>query len=208
MKIETVVSGKLDNNTYVVITESNNAVIIDPSLDYEKIDNVLSNSGASLKYIIFTHGHYDHTASAGRLRQKTGAKLVIHHRDAEMLGDGEKGLSFIFTNHPELCSADIEVDDGDFLELDELKFEFMSTPGHSNGCMLIFCKDVIFTGDTVLEGTVGRTDLYGSNDSLMIQSVRKIAALEKNYTLLCGHGKPSTLEFEKKYNPYFIEYAR
>ena len=65
----------------------------------------------------------------------------------------------------------------------------------------------MFTGDTVLEGVVGRTDLYGSNDSLMIQSVRKLAAIDKNYTLLCGHGAPSTLDFEKKNNPYFIHYT-
>jgi len=207
MKIITVVSGKLNNNTYIVTTEKGNAVIIDPSLDYEKIQKALDDSGAALKFIIFTHGHYDHTASASTLAEKTGAKLVINSRDAEMLYDFKKSLSSIFTNSPKESHADITVEDEDTLTLDELTFRFMSTPGHSKGSMIIFCKDVMFTGDTVLEGTVGRTDLYGSDESLMIQSVRKLASVEGDYTLLCGHGEPSTLEREKHINPYFIEYA-
>lgn len=207
MKIETIVSGKLGNNTYIVTTEKSNAVIIDPSFDFEKIDVALSKTGVALKYIIFTHGHYDHIVSAGELKDKTGAELVINARDAEMLYDSKKSLSFLFTNHPKKMFADITVNDGDCLSLDELDFKFMSTPGHSKGSMIIFCENVMFTGDTVLESTVGRTDLYGSDETLMLQSIRKIAAIEKNYTLLCGHGAPSTLKKEKLTNPYFLQYV-
>ena len=207
MKIIKVVSGKLDNNTFIVVSDKNNAVIIDPSLDFEKIKEALLSTKANHKYIIFTHGHYDHAASAGALKQMTGAELVIHHRDAEMLFDGKKNMSFIFTLHPNKCYADITVDDGESLEIDELKFEFISTPGHSRGSMVIICGDVMFTGDTVLEGTVGRTDLYGSDENLMIQTVKTLAKLEKNYILLCGHGSDSTLDFEKENNPYFLQYA-
>ncbi len=207
MKIKTLSMGKLGNNTYIVCSNKGNAVVIDPSVDFSAIEKAIDELDVSVKYIFFTHGHYDHTASAYDLVNKTGAKLVIHSRDAEMLYDFKKSLAFMFSNHPHELHADITVDDGDVIELDELKFEFISTPGHSNGCVVIACGDVMFTGDTVLEGVVGRTDLYGSNDSLMIQSVRKLSAIEKNYTLLCGHGAPSTLDFEKKNNPYFIHYT-
>lgn len=207
MDIKTLKMGKLDNNTYIVYTEKGNAVVIDPSMDFSKIEKTINELGVSVKYIFFTHGHYDHTASAYDLVEKTGAKLVIHSRDAEMLYDFNKSLAFMFSNRPKQLHADITVEDGDTITLDELTFEFISTPGHSNGCVVIACEDVMFTGDTVLEGVVGRTDLIGSNDALMVQSVRKLAAIEKNYTLLCGHGAPSTLDFEKKNNPYFIHYT-
>lgn len=207
MKIETVVSGKLSNNTYVVVSDKNNALVIDPSLDFEGIKEVLESTGASLKYIICTHGHYDHTASALPLKELTGAEIVIHERDAEMLYDSKKSLSYLFANHPNICRADIEVSDGESLCLDELEFRFISTPGHSNGSMIIVCQNIMFTGDTVLKGTVGRTDLFGGNDALMIQSVKNLSKIEENYTLLCGHEESSTLDFEKKNNPYFLLYA-
>ena len=207
MNIKTVVVGKLLNNTYIITTKENNAVIIDPGIEFDKIEKALDESGASLKYLIFTHGHYDHTASAYDLVKKTGAKLVIAARDAEMLEDTDKSMSWMFTNHPHSLKADIEVEDGDTLSLDELTFEFLLTPGHSKGSMVILCEDVMFSGDTVLECSVGRTDFYGGNEAFMIQSVKRLAQLSKNYRILAGHGEETTLEKEKQQNPYFIQYA-
>ncbi len=207
MNIQTVVVGKLLNNTYIVTTQKGNAVIIDPGMEFEKIEAALLKSGANLKYIIFTHGHYDHTASAYDLVERTGAKLVIGSRDAEMLEDTDKSMSWMFTNHPHSLKADIEVEDGDTLTLDELEFKFLLTPGHSKGSMVILCEDVMFSGDTVLERSVGRTDFYGGNEAFMIQSIKKLAALPQNYRILAGHGEKTTLDMEKQHNPYFIEYA-
>lgn len=207
MNIKTVVVGKLLNNTYIVTTKQNNAVIIDPGMEFDKIEKALDESGANLKYIIFTHGHYDHTASAYDLVEKTGAKLVIASRDAEMLEDTDLSMSWMFTNHPHILKADIPVEDGDTLSLDDLTFEFVMTPGHSKGSMVILCEDVMFSGDTVLEQSVGRTDFYGGNEAFMIQSIKRLAALDKNYKILAGHGDSTTLEQEKLNNPYFLQYA-
>ena len=110
MNIKTVVVGKLLNNTYIITTKENNAVIIDPGMEFDKIEKALLESGASLKYIIFTHGHYDHTASAFDLVEKTGAKLVIGSRDAEMLEDTDLSMSWMFTNHPHKLKADITIE--------------------------------------------------------------------------------------------------
>ncbi len=207
MNIKTVVVGKLLNNTYIITTKNNNAVIIDPSVDFDKIYNELKQSGTNLKYIIFTHGHFDHTASAYDLKEKTGARLVISSRDAEMLSDTDKAMAWMFTNHPHSLKADIEVEDSDTLTLDELTFEFVMTPGHSKGSMVILCEDVMFSGDTVLENSVGRTDFYGGNDMFMLQSIKKLCALEKNYRILAGHGDETTLFKEKQQNPFFVQYA-
>ncbi len=207
MNIKTVVVGKLLNNTYIITTKENNAVIIDPGMEFDKIEKALDECGAALKYIIFTHGHYDHTASAYDLVEKTGAKLVIGSRDAEMLEDTDLSMSWMFTNHPHSLAADIPVEDGDTLTLDELTFEFVMTPGHSKGSMVILCDDIMFSGDTVLEQSVGRTDFYGGNEAFMIQSIKRLAALDKNYKILAGHGPATTLEREKQQNPYFLQYA-
>lgn len=207
MNIKTVVVGKLLNNTYIITTKQNNAVIIDPGMEFDKIEKALDETGATLKYIIFTHGHYDHTASAYDLVKKTGAKLVIGSRDAEMLEDTDLSMSWMFTNHPHSLKADIPVEDGDKLTLDELTFEFVMTPGHSKGSMVILCEDYMFSGDTVLEQSVGRTDFYGGNEAFMIQSIKRLAALSKNYKILAGHGASTTLEQEKQQNPYFLQYA-
>ena len=207
MNIKTLSMGTLGNNTYIVCSNEGNAVVIDPSTDFSMIEKAIDELDVSVKYIFFTHGHYDHTASAYELASKTGAKLVIHSLDAEMLADNRKSLAFMFSNSAKELCADITVGDGDVIELDELKFEFISTPGHSKGSVVIVCGDTMFTGDTVLEGVVGRTDFYGGSDELMIESIKKLASIEKNYTLLCGHGAPSTLDFEKKNNPYFIHYT-
>ena len=207
MNIKTVVVGKLLNNTYIVTTKQNNAVIIDPGMEFDKIEKALDESGATLKYIIFTHGHYDHTASAYDLVEKTGAKLVIGSRDAEMLEDTDLSMSWMFTNHPHRLTADLPVEDGDKLTLDELTLEFVMTPGHSKGSMVILCEDYMFSGDTVLLQSVGRTDFYGGNEAFMIQSIKRLAALSKNYKILAGHGDATTLENEKKQNPYFLQYA-
>ena len=115
--------------------------------------------------------------------------------------------AFSPTNHPHILKADIPVEDGDTLTLDELTFEFVMTPGHSKGSMVILCEDVMFSGDTVLEQSVGRTDFYGGNEAFMIQSIKRIAALSKNYKILAGHGDSTTLEQEKLNNPYFLQYA-
>lgn len=207
MKIKSVVVGPLNNNTYLAVSEKGNAALIDPGMSYSRIQEMIVKEGAEVKYILLTHGHFDHIASALEFSKNLGAKIVINEPDAEMLNDAEKCLAHSFTRDFTPFNADVIVNDGDEVSLDELTFKFMATPGHTKGSAVIMCEDIMFAGDTVLEGTVGRTDLYGGSFSQMIGSVKKLAQIEKDYKLLCGHGEPSTLSKEKKYNPYFIKFA-
>lgn len=203
MKIEKVAVGVLLNNSYLVVSDKNNAVLIDPSSDFSTIDNMLIKSGATLKFIFLTHGHFDHIATAGEFAKKYGAKLVVSEKDAEMICDETKSLAYMFTSHFKPLSANILVKDGDELNLDELSFTFIETPGHSKGSVCILCKDTIFSGDTVLENSIGRTDFYGGDYNEIINSIKKIATLDENLMLLGGHGAPSTIRKEKQINPYF-----
>ncbi len=203
MRIETAVVGALSNNTYLVISDKNNGVLIDPGADFDAIDSLVKKSGAALKYVFLTHGHFDHIATAGEVIQKYGAKLVVSQKDAEMICDETKSLAFMFTRNFKPLSADILVKEGDKIELDELKFKFIETPGHSKGSVCIICGQTIFSGDTILEGVVGRTDFYGGSEIEIMASVKKLSEFPDNFTLLCGHGAPSTIAQEKSYNPYF-----
>lgn len=207
MKIMSVVVGPLRNNTYLAVSDENNAALIDPGMNYNLIKQMVYNSGAKVKYILLTHGHYDHIASALVLSKELRAEIVINEPDAEMLSSAEKCLADNFSLDFTPFDADIIVNDGDKITLDELEFKFISTPGHTKGSVVITCEDVMFAGDTILEGTVGRTDLYGGSFTEMIQSVIKLSKIEKDYRLLCGHGEESTLSKEKKRNPYFIRFA-
>ncbi len=203
MKIEKVVVGMLLNNSYLVISDENNAVLIDPSSDFNAIDNMITKSGAYLKYVFLTHGHFDHIATAGEFIKKYGAKLVISEKDAEMICDESKSLAYMFTSSFEPLYADILVKDGDEINIDELKFSFIETPGHSKGSVCILCGDTVFSGDTVLENSIGRTDFYGGSSTQIMNSIKKIADLDENLKLLGGHGAPSTIKKEKQTNPYF-----
>ena len=207
MKVKKVVVGPLSNNTYLAVSQKGNAVLIDPGMNYQSIMKMIEEERAEVKYILLTHGHFDHIASALEFSKNLGAKIVINEPDAEMLSDAEKCLAHSFTRDFIPFNADIIVNDGDEITVDELAFKFMATPGHSKGSAVITCEDVMFAGDTVLEGTVGRTDLYGGSFSQMLSSIKKLSEIEKDYKLLCGHGEPSTLSKEKKYNPYFIKFA-
>lgn len=207
MKVKSVVVGPLGNNTYLAISNEGNGALIDPGMNCSLIESMINEEGTQVKFILLTHGHFDHIASALELSKKLGAKIVINEPDAEMLSDAEKCLAFNFTRDFTPFNADIIVNDGDEITLDELTFKFVATPGHSKGSAVILCEDIMFAGDTVLEGTVGRTDLYGGSFSQMLASIKKLSQIEKDYKLLCGHDKPSTLFFEKKNNPYFIKFA-
>mgnify|MGYP004467498515 CR=1 FL=1 len=207
MEIQTIITGKLCNNTYLVISKQGNAVMIDPGVGTAEILRALHQSGAHLSYILLTHGHYDHTASVAALMEETGAKSVLHRRDAQMLCDDHKCMSYLFTKKPAVFEPSLLSQDGTEIILDELTFTFISTPGHTRGSCVIRCGDVLFTGDTVLEGTVGRTDFYSGSEELMIQSVRRLSAMEGDFRLLCGHGSPSTLSRERCENAYFVQYG-
>lgn len=203
MKIEKVAVGMLLNNSYLVVSDENNAVLIDPSSDFNAIDSMLKKSGAALKFIFLTHGHFDHIATAGEFTKKYGAKLVVSEKDAEMICDETKSLAYMFTSRFNPLRADILVKDGDELNLDELRFTFIETPGHSKGSVCILCGDTLFSGDTVLENSIGRTDFYGGNLTEIMNSIKKIAIMDENLKLLGGHGAPSTIRKEKQTNPYF-----
>ena len=192
-------------NTYIVTDEeSGETAVVDPSLPEESLMEKLN--GKNVKYVLLTHGHFDHTCGAKMIKENTGAKVVIHKEDDEMLHDISKNEfeeNCIGSNFPEVY-ADINSEDGTELMLGNTKITVMHTPGHTKGgvCYLFNEDRVMFSGDTLFRLTAGRADLYGGNGRDELRSLVRIRELEGDYKVYPGHDADTTLEFERQYNRY------
>jgi glyoxylase-like metal-dependent hydrolase (beta-lactamase superfamily II) len=181
-------------NTYI-ISDQENTVVIDPAADLGVVGDIKATA------ILLTHGHFDHTAGAAEI----GAPIHIHESDAEMLNDIDKSFGTLYPRMFKPCQADVLVKDGDLLEFGEMRFKVMHTPGHSRGSvMYILDESVMFTGDTLFEGSVGRIDGYGGSHEAQMKSLEKIKALDGDYRILPGHGEETTLDREKRINSFLL----
>ena len=179
-------------NSFVLITDAGHAVVIDPAAEVQEYDKIFKDNNAKLTHIFCTHGHYDHVGSAGVLSREWGAKVWCEPADC-------MGVQLF-----PLKSADSGYEEGETIQVDELTFTVWHTPGHTEGSVVLLCGEYLFVGDTVFQGSIGRTDLDGGSSSKMDESLRKFAALPipKETQLLPGHGDFSTFGEELNSNFY------
>ena len=192
-------SDNFATNTYIVTDEeTGETAVIDPSLSEDSLIEKIKDK--NVKYILITHGHYDHIGGANLVQEKTGAKIVVHKEDEEMLLDSEKN----YGENTEPVYADILVEDGAEIMLGNAKIKVLHTPGHTKGgvCYIFPDDRIIFSGDTLFRLTAGRTDLYGGNARTELMSLAKIGELEGDYKVYPGHDNSTTLDFERQYNRY------
>lgn len=195
-------------NTYLVWDEfSKEAMIIDPA---DKSQTLLDAvKGLNLKYIVNTHGHGDHIGGNKFLKENTQAKLAIHELDASMLNDPNQNLSTHWGAQLVSASADIKLKDGDSLQLGNKKIAVIHTPGHSRGGICLLVEDLLFCGDTLFAGSIGRTDLPGGDYATLINAIKtKLLVLNGNTKVFPGHGPDTTIEDEKIGNPFVGMMAR
>ena len=197
MKVKMMQVGPIGTNCYFLIdADSGVMAIIDPGDEPELIQQAVEESGAEGKYLLLTHGHYDHTTAVHALhRVYPGAEAYIHRADADGVG------SRIFPLSGEMEGLKF-YDEGDSLPLGGLTIHVMHTPGHSPGSVVLRVEDVLFCGDTLFAGSMGRTDLPGGSEEQIMESLRRLGALEGNFHVLPGHMGASDLDQERKHNPY------
>jgi len=207
MKIETFVVGKLDTNCYVVYDETNGeAACIDPGGNFDAIAAFIDEHSLKVKHIFLTHGHFDHILVASRLQDKTGARVVVHRDDAEMLAKSANNFYLSISDEPfRPCRPDVLLKGGERTMLSDLEVFFLHTPGHTRGSVCIIMDNAIFTGDTLFKNDCGRTDLDGGSETDMKYSLRALYDLEDDYIIYPGHGPATTLLAEKKHNTYLRE---
>jgi hydroxyacylglutathione hydrolase len=204
MIIETLVVGELGTNCYILGEErTKEGVIIDPGGDLNLIEKTLKRLNLEIKYIVLTHGHTDHIAVLSELKKMTQAQILIHQEDAEMLSEPEKNLSAFSFNFISAPKADRLLKDKDKIKVGKMELEVLHTPGHTQGSISLFVDKIIFTGDLIFFGSVGRTDLPGGSYKELLRSIQeKVLDKEDDTIIYPGHGPATTVGEERRNNPF------
>ena len=199
MQIQTFNVGMLSTNCYVVnCSETKEAIIIDPGFDdpYEtkQVSRYVDENKLKVKFIVNTHGHADHISGDVVLKRKYGVPICIHTYDAHCLNDLDESRS----------PANVLLEDGSLLKFGQVMLKVMHTPGHSLGSVSLVGENLVFTGDTLFAGGIGRTDFAGGSDREMRASLKKLLCLPDDYVVYPGHGCVSTIGEEKRANPFLL----
>jgi glyoxylase-like metal-dependent hydrolase (beta-lactamase superfamily II) len=205
-EMKRLVVGPLEANCYLLWDDADrSAVVVDPGSDGDYIEDEVKKEGLNVKYIINTHGHFDHVGANGHLRDSLGVKVAIHASDVKLLqGAPLHGNPFGIETPPQ-SAPEVLLTDGMELKAGGLSITVLHTPGHTQGgvCLYIEKEGVIFTGDTLFSGGVGRTDLPGGSFDTLMKSIReKILPLGDTVRVFPGHGPETTIAEEKESNPF------
>jgi glyoxylase-like metal-dependent hydrolase (beta-lactamase superfamily II) len=199
--------GLLEVNCYILgDEETKEAVVIDPGGDEDKILEALKYAELNLKYIIDTHGHFDHVDANQPLKEATGAKIAIHEADAQMLSQPSAEAMFFTGNRARVSQADLLLKEDDLISFGPYRLKVLYTPGHTPGSISLVLEGFpyVYVGDLLFAGSIGRTDFPGGSFDNLIQAVRtKIFPLGDQYAVYPGHGPVTTVGQERKYNPFF-----
>ena len=205
MILRMLVVGPIQANCYVLGCErTKEAAVIDPGGDVDKILMTLAKDKLRCVYIINTHGHFDHTGDNKRLKEVTGAKLVIHRADAPMILDQGSSGSLWGMEVEDSPPPDLYVEERDVITFGDISLQVIHTPGHSPGGISLLSNKMVFVGDTLFAGSIGRTDLPGGDYETLIRNVKeKIFPLGDDVVIYPGHGPKTTVGREKRSNPFF-----
>lgn len=196
--------GLLASNCYILGDEKK-CVVIDPGVEANKIMETVNENKLKVKYIILTHAHYDHIAHMESLKEITGADILVHEEDNIALTDGRLNGSMLFGSSIKYMKADKTLKDGDKLSVGNLTLDIIHTPGHSPGGICILCNDMLFSGDTLFYGSVGRSDLGRGDHNALINAIKeKLLVLPDETTVYPGHGAKTSIGYERNNNPFIV----
>jgi hydroxyacylglutathione hydrolase len=207
MLVQKFVVGRFFTNCYVVRCEqTKETIIIDPGFDdrleVERIFRFIDENVSTLKFIVNTHGHPDHTCGNGIVKEKFHAPILIHEYDGRMLGRSGERIGEFFGFAGSSPPADALLHDDDSVSFGEITLKVMHTPGHSRGSISLLGEKAVFTGDTLFLGSIGRTDFPESSEMDMRLSLKKLASLSDDLAVYPGHGPVTELGKEKSNNPF------
>jgi glyoxylase-like metal-dependent hydrolase (beta-lactamase superfamily II) len=182
------------------------ALVIDPAADCERIYSEATERGYNIRYIVNTHSHVDHIIGNRRMKELTGAEIVIHENEAYSLVNQSTYMLSMFGGEPS-PPADVTVREGDYITIGKTSLRVIHTPGHSPGSISLYHNGIVFTGDTLFVGGVGRTDLEGGSWETLVSSIHKKLFILPDETIVApghnyGDSAKSTIGREKVYNPY------
>lgn len=206
MILKTIVVGPYGTNCYIIGSEqTKRGIIIDPGADPKSILNEVDKLGLSIQWIVITHTHFDHVGAVKAVKEATGAKLALHKADSEgsiqAINQALGGVISGFHGSP--VKPDKLLDDGDTFDIDDLHFTVLHTPGHSRGGICLVGHGVVFSGDTLFNCGVGRTDFPGCSSVDLMDSIRnRLMTLPDETIVFPGHGPETTIGDERRTNPF------
>lgn len=207
MDIVSFTGNGFGSNTYLAVNqESQEAVLVDAGISAQQVLDYLEQNDIKLAAILLTHGHPDHLISLKEIADATGAPSYMHPEDAQLLEYiPPMLLNMMGLDKLELPDEFLPLEDGQELELAGMKFKVFSTPGHSGGSVCFLTDGVLFAGDLVFRGSIGRTDFPGGSMEALLQSVKeKVFTLPSETRILPGHMDATVVGWEKKTNPFLM----
>ena len=206
MIIKKVVVGPLEENAYIVADEvSKEAVVIDPGDEPDRIMDLIHSNGFHVRAVICTHGHFDHVGAVGDIKKATGARVMMHKDDSETYGMAKDQAALWGFNVDDLPEPDGFLHDGDEIKAGGMVFRVMHSPGHSPGGICLYGEGVLFSGDTMFQGSIGRTDFPGGSIEKLKGSFKRLIELPDDTRVFSGHGPETTIGREKRENFFMSE---
>jgi glyoxylase-like metal-dependent hydrolase (beta-lactamase superfamily II) len=205
LMVRGIVVGAFQENCWVIGNRrSREAICVDPGDEPGEILAMAREMGVSIKYIANSHGHIDHVLGVAGIREATGARFLLHPADAEMVRNtSESAKRWMGAEIPNPPPPDAPLADGDEIDIDGVKLHVLHTPGHTPGSVCFYANGVVFAGDTLFAGSIGRTDLPGGDyDQEMGSIVERLLALPDDTIVLPGHMDQTTIGQERQRNPY------
>jgi hydroxyacylglutathione hydrolase len=206
MNIETIAVGEFQANCFVAWGDTKEAIIIDPGAEPEVISSFLTDNSLSVACYLLTHGHVDHISAITDLHKSLPAPIGIHPEDLKWAFQAENQFAPFYTAPQRPSEIERELEDHQTFNDGGLKYEVICTPGHSPGSVSFYFEEhqVLFAGDTLFAGSIGRTDLPGGDMEMMNESLKLLAKMPKETRVYTGHGPSTTIDYEKKNNFFMM----
>lgn len=201
-KIMKLVVGQLQENCFILFDENKDAFVVDPGGSSENIIEAIDKNSLNIKYILLTHGHFDHVGAVATLVKKYKAPVYLSKEDRAFLESPKEVRASSFGMQIEAADVDVFVKEGYEIPFSEGTIKVIETPGHTLGSVCYLFENYLFAGDTLFNGSIGRTDFPESDHSLMVESLKKLKKLDDEIYVLSGHGPESQISYEKMANPY------
>ena len=212
LMVKGIVVGVFQENCWVIGSrQTGEAICIDPGDQPDEIMALAADMGVKIKVIANSHAHIDHVLGVQGVHNRTGAKFLLHHQDLDLLRDGFGMSARRFGLDPTQKPPDPDafVEDDDVVEVAGVRLKVITTPGHTPGSVSYYCEEAaaLFSGDTLFRGSIGRTDLPGGSFEQEMESIcQRLLTLPEDTAVLPGHMDETTIKFEKKHNPFVLEW--